>query len=243
MTRENNMVELVKTRNKQKKRFTSREGRREACCCLELMSGVWVGISDSGSALETLLASLASLRSVTLLQELKLAGWTIGPSENQGRDARVNPGKWPRLCVMAAYENHRWFGEYHNPEITAESVSSHTHPGRWTKGRGDGRQGGLTCSKSGQMRKCVDTSWVTRLNSEGKNQIWDITLMWVQGVRVRENQVGVLVSSKHWLGRFPWLRGAWLGEDTTHRDFPFSAGRTHCFLCEGKTDAWVGGWL
>lgn len=71
------------------------------------MSGVWVGISDSGSALETLLTSLASLQSVTLLQELKLAGWTIGPSENQGRDVRVNPGKWPRLCVMAAYENCR----------------------------------------------------------------------------------------------------------------------------------------
>lgn len=71
------------------------------------MSGVGVGISDSGSALETLLTSLALLRHISLLQELKLAAWTIGPSENPGRDVRANTGKWPRLYVMAAYENRR----------------------------------------------------------------------------------------------------------------------------------------
>lgn len=102
------MVELVKTRKKQaKKRFASREGPREACCCLELVSGVWVGIADSGAAPETLLTSLASLWPAILLQELKLAAWTIGPSEKQGRDVGAHPGKWPWLCVIAAYENRR----------------------------------------------------------------------------------------------------------------------------------------
>lgn len=58
-----------------------------------------------GTARETLKTSLASLQHATVLQKPTLASWTIGSSDNQGRDVGANPGKQTQLCVTAAHES------------------------------------------------------------------------------------------------------------------------------------------
>lgn len=48
--------------------------------------------------------SLAPLQPATALQKLKLASWTTGSSDSQGRDVGSNSGNWIQLGVTAAHE-------------------------------------------------------------------------------------------------------------------------------------------